>query len=97
VQGGDAGDNAGANLPALTKEEAVALCYLANKHPVGASLENIGDGAQPTMSKATAKAAVDRLISLNYATRPNGPNKGVVATDAGLAVANKVRTKLAPT
>ncbi len=74
--------------PPITREAAMALKVLATRHPVLTPLEEFG------LAPATAKLAADELISHDLAGRPKGPKKGLSATPAGLAIANKLVAKL---
>jgi hypothetical protein len=79
--------------PVLTKEAASVLMYLASRQRVLATIDDIEAGAD--LSRATANKSVTELVRVGYADRPHGPNKGVAATDEGLAVAAKLSTNLA--
>lgn len=79
------------NEPSLTKEAAAILHFLAERHPVQQSLDDIETGAD--VSRATASKASREVVAAGYAERPNGPNKGLGLTAAGKAVATKLSTK----
>jgi hypothetical protein len=71
--------------PALDQHTARVLCYLALKHPVLCTLDNIESGAD--LSRATAHKAVTYLIEIGYALRPSGSRKGCTLSEHGRAVA----------
>lgn len=88
------GEGGNEDPPVLTKEAASVMCFLAQRHPVVSTLDDIESGAN--LSRATAHKASDELIVVHYARRPHGPKKGIAATSAGIAVA-KLISKLEQT
>ena len=69
------------------------LGYLIRRHPVLSTLDDITSGAN--LARSTAQKACDELIEKKYAIRPDGPNKGIMATTTGLAIADKLGTNSA--
>jgi hypothetical protein len=79
--------------PWLTREAAAVLGYLVRRYLVLSTLDDIMSGAD--LARSTAKKACDELIEKKYAIRPDGPNKGILATTTGLAIADKFGTNSA--